>query len=66
MLLISGFSGHGDCPLAVGQDEGPVRIPRVEICENCPEARGINYFQLIEGTGMSTMAELSQWAVGSD
>jgi uncharacterized protein involved in oxidation of intracellular sulfur len=39
---------------------------KVKICGGCSEARGIKNLPLIEGTEMSTMAELTQWVVDSD
>jgi len=39
---------------------------RVRICGGCSEARGIKDPPLIEGTEMSTMAELTQWVMDSD
>lgn len=38
----------------------------VKICGSCAEARGLKNVQLIEGTEISTMAELTQWVVDSD
>jgi uncharacterized protein involved in oxidation of intracellular sulfur len=42
------------------------RGAQVKICGSCAEARGLKQIQLIEGTEMSTMAELTQWVVDSD
>ncbi len=39
---------------------------KVKICGSCAEARGLKNAPLIEGTEISTMAELSQWIVDSD
>jgi uncharacterized protein involved in oxidation of intracellular sulfur len=39
---------------------------KVKICGSCAEARGLKNAQLIEGTEISTMAELTNWVVGSD
>jgi len=39
---------------------------KVKICGSCADARGIKNLQLIEGTEISTMAELTNWAVDSD
>lgn len=39
---------------------------KVKICGSCAEARGLKNVQLIEGTEISTMAELTQWVVESD
>ena len=38
----------------------------IKICGSCAEARGLKNAQLIEGTGISTMAELTNWVVDSD
>lgn len=38
----------------------------VKICGSCAEARGLKNDQLIEGSEISTMAELTQWVVDSD
>ncbi len=38
----------------------------VKICGSCAEARGLKAIQLIEGTEISTMAELTNWVVDSD
>jgi uncharacterized protein involved in oxidation of intracellular sulfur len=38
----------------------------VKICGSCADARGLKASQLIEGTEISTMAELSSWVVSSD
>lgn len=39
---------------------------QVKICGSCAEARGLKNAELIEGTEISTMAELTQWVVDSD
>lgn len=39
---------------------------KVKICGSCADARGIKNMQLIEGTEISTMAELTKWVVDSD
>jgi uncharacterized protein involved in oxidation of intracellular sulfur len=39
---------------------------KTKICGSCAEARGIKSGQLIEGTEISTMAELTNWVVDSD
>lgn len=39
---------------------------KVKICGSCAEARGLKNAQLIEGTEISTMAELTNWVVDSD
>lgn len=39
---------------------------KVKICGSCADARGLKNLQLIEGTEMSTMAELTAWVVDSD
>lgn len=39
---------------------------KVKICGSCAEARGLKNATLIEGTEISTMAELTQWVVDSD
>lgn len=38
----------------------------VKICGSCAEARGLKSAQLINGTEISTMAELTNWVVDSD
>jgi len=38
----------------------------VKICGSCAEARGLKNTPLIEGTEISTMAELTNWVVESD
>jgi uncharacterized protein involved in oxidation of intracellular sulfur len=38
----------------------------VKICGSCAEARGIKHAKLIDGTEISTMAELTNWVVDSD
>jgi len=38
----------------------------VKICGSCAEARGIKETTIIEGTKMSTMAELTAWYIDSD
>lgn len=39
---------------------------QVKICGTCADARGIKNLPLIEGTQISTMAELTAWTVESD
>ena len=39
---------------------------KVKICGSCADARGLKSIQLIEGTEISTMAELTNWVVDSD
>lgn len=39
---------------------------KVKICGSCAEARGLNNVQLIEGTEISNLAELTNWVVDSD
>lgn len=39
---------------------------KVKICGSCAEARGLKSIALIEGTEISTMAELTSWVVDSD
>jgi uncharacterized protein involved in oxidation of intracellular sulfur len=39
---------------------------KVKICGSCTEARGLKTVQLIEGTKISSMAELTNWVVDSD
>jgi uncharacterized protein involved in oxidation of intracellular sulfur len=39
---------------------------KVKICGSCAEARGLKNVQIIEGAEISTMAELTEWVVGSD
>lgn len=39
---------------------------RVKICGSCAEARGLKNATLIEGTEISSMAELANWVVDSD
>ncbi|HUX58933.1 MAG TPA: DsrE family protein [Bacteroidales bacterium] len=39
---------------------------KVKICGSCAETRGLKTVQLIEGTEISTMAELTNWVVESD
>jgi len=39
---------------------------KVKICGSCADARGLKNATLIEGTEMSTMAELTNWVVDSD
>ena len=38
----------------------------VKICGSCADARGLKNVQLIKGTELSTMAELTNWVVESD
>lgn len=39
---------------------------KVKICGSCAEARGLKNVELIKGTEISTMAELTDWVVDSD
>ncbi len=39
---------------------------KVKICGSCAEARGLKNLPLVEGTEISTMAELTNWVVDSD
>jgi uncharacterized protein involved in oxidation of intracellular sulfur len=39
---------------------------RVKICGSCADARGITQDMIIEGTAMSTMAELTNWYIEAD
>lgn len=39
---------------------------KVKICGSCADARGLKDVQLVEGTEISTMAELTSWVVDSD
>ena len=39
---------------------------KVKICGSCADARGLKSLQLIEGTKISTMAELTNWVMDSD
>lgn len=39
---------------------------KVKICGSCAEARGLKNIELIEGTELSTMAELTNWVIDSD
>lgn len=39
---------------------------KIKICGSCAEARGLKQQPLIEGTELSTMAELTGWVVDSD
>ena len=39
---------------------------QVKICGTCADARGIKNLPLIDGTQLSTMAELTVWTVESD
>ena len=39
---------------------------KVKICGSCADARGLKNAPLIEGTEISTMAELTNWVVDSD
>ena len=43
-----------------------VKGGKVKICGSCAEARGLKNVQLIEGTEISTMAELTNLVVESD
>lgn len=38
----------------------------VKICGSCADARGLKQVELIEGTELSSMAELTNWVVDSD
>lgn len=39
---------------------------KVKICGSCADARGLKSVKLVEGTEISTMAELTNWVVDSD
>ncbi len=39
---------------------------KVKLCGSCTEARGLKNVPLLEGTEISSMAELAQWTVDSD
>ena len=39
---------------------------KVKICGSCADARGLKNVQLIDGTEISTMADLTNWVVDSD
>ena len=39
---------------------------KVKICGSCADARGIKNMTLIDGTEISTMAQLTEWVVDSD
>ncbi len=39
---------------------------KVKICGSCAEARGLKSVTIIEGTEISTLAELTNWIVDSD
>src|SRR4030042_666743 len=39
---------------------------KVKICGGCADARGLKNVPLIEGSEISTMAELTNWVVDSD
>ena len=39
---------------------------KVKICGSCAEARGLKSAHLIDGTEISTMAELTKWVADSD
>jgi len=39
---------------------------KVKICGSCADARGLKTAQLIEGSEISTMAELTNWVIDSD
>ena len=43
-----------------------VKGAKVKICGGCAEARGLKSIPLIEGTELSTMAELTNWVEDSD
>ncbi len=42
------------------------RGAKVKICGSCADVRGLKNIQLIGGTEISTMAELTNWVVESD
>ena len=42
------------------------RGAKIKICGSCAESRGLKQMHLIEGTEISTMAELTNWVVDSD
>lgn len=39
---------------------------QVKVCGSCAEARGLKDIPMIEGTELSTMAELARWTVEAD
>jgi len=39
---------------------------KVKICGSCAEARGLKNIPLVDGTEISTLAELTNWVVDSD
>lgn len=39
---------------------------QVKLCGSCAEARGLKDLSMVEGTEISTMAELTQWVVDSE
>lgn len=39
---------------------------KVKLCGSCAEARGLKNVPLVEGTGISNIAELTKWVVESD
>jgi len=39
---------------------------KIKICGSCAEARGLKNIPLIDGTEISTMAELTNWVVDSE
>ena len=39
---------------------------KVKICGSCADAIGLKDTQLVEGSEISTMAELTNWVVDSD
>ncbi len=39
---------------------------KIKACGTCTDARGIKNLPLIEGVGISTMSELTQWTVEAD
>lgn len=43
-----------------------IKGAKVKICGSCADARGLKNATLIEGTEISTMAELTNWVVDSD
>lgn len=38
----------------------------IKICGSCADVRGLKQMELIEGTEISTMAELTSWVIDSD
>jgi len=43
-----------------------IKGAEVKICGSCADARGLKNIPLIEGSQLSTMAELTNWVVDSD